>query len=85
MTLDEAANRHANDGWKTMDGKQTADIDPVKWASFVSGANWQFKEMLEYGEWARERGEYFRGNLQKNNEELFNQYLKERELWRKHH
>lgn len=41
MTLDEAANRHANEGWKTVDGEQTGDINPVKWASFVSGANWQ--------------------------------------------
>lgn len=82
MTLDEAANRHANEGWKTVDGEQTGDINPIKWASFVSGANWQHeqdrKEMLAYGEWARANGERHRGNLQKNNEALFNQFLKEK-------
>ena len=39
-------------------------------------------EMLDYGEWARGNGERFRGNLQKNGKELFNQYLKERETWK---
>lgn len=82
MTLDEAANRHANEGWKTVDGEQTGDINPVKWASFVSGANWQHeqdqKEMLAYGEWARVNGERHRGNLQKNGIKLYEQYLKEK-------
>ena len=40
------------------------------------------KCLYEYGEWARGNGERFRGNLQKNNEELFNQFLKEREQWK---
>ena len=40
------------------------------------------KLLYEYGEWARGNGERFRGNLQKNGEELFNQYLKERETWK---
>lgn len=37
--------------------------------------------LYEYGEWARANGERHRGNLQKNNEQLFNQFLKEREQW----
>lgn len=41
MTLDEAAKRHANTGWKMVDGSKEPDIDDKKWASFISGANWQ--------------------------------------------
>jgi len=37
------------------------------------------KLIYEYGEWARGNGERFRGNLQKNNEALFNQFIKEKD------
>lgn len=46
MTLDEAAKRHANSGWKTMDGAQVPEIDKVKWASFISGANWESEQLV---------------------------------------
>lgn len=44
MTLDKAAKRHANSGWKMCDGTQEAVIDDKKWASFISGANWQLEK-----------------------------------------
>ena len=60
--------------------------DRLTWQNRATEANKEIERLkkclFEYGEWARGNGERFRGNLQMNNAELYNQFLKEREQWK---